>query len=94
MASEKHRGLTTDAQERLLAILSPIALLVFWQVLSWFKVLDARFIPSPLTISEGAWALIVSGELWVHLRVSLLRLLAGFLVGAVPGIVIGLLMGG
>ena len=80
-------------QERLLAIVSPLALLVLWQVLSWARVLDARFIPSPLTISEGAWALFRSGDLWLHLRASLIRLLAGFVLGAVPGIALGLLMG-
>ena len=80
-------------QERLLAVASPLALLVLWQALSWARVLDARFVPSPLTIFEGGWALIRSGELWLHLRASLVRLIAGFVLGAVPGIALGLLMG-
>jgi ABC-type nitrate/sulfonate/bicarbonate transport system permease component len=86
-------GWSIEAKERLLAIGSPVALLVIWQVLSWLQMLDARFIPSPLTIFEGGVVLIRSGELWTHLSVSLLRLAAGFVLGTIPGIAIGLLMG-
>jgi len=82
-----------ETQERLLAIVSPLALLVVWQVMSWLKLLDARFIPSPITIGEGAYRLVESGELWTHLSVSLWRLAAGFVVAAVPGILLGLVMG-
>ena len=50
---EKKKGiLTMEAKERMLAVLSPLGLLLIWQVLSWFKVLDARFIPSPITIGD------------------------------------------
>ena len=82
-----------ETKERLLAIGSPLALLVLWQILSWLKVLDARFVPSPLTIFEGGIELIRSGELWMHLRVSLWRLAGGFLLGTIPGIALGLVMG-
>jgi len=34
-----------------------------------------------------------NGELWVHVSVSLERIAVGFLLGAVPGIIIGLAMG-
>lgn len=82
-----------ETKERLLAIGSPVALLVLWQILSWLKVLDARFIPSPLTIFEGGIVLIRSGELWTHLSASLWRLAGGFLIGTIPGIALGLVMG-
>jgi len=55
------RGMSVDAKERVIAIGSPVALLVLLQVLSWLTVLDARFIPSPLTIFEGAVVLIRTG---------------------------------
>jgi ABC-type nitrate/sulfonate/bicarbonate transport system permease component len=87
------RGMSVDAKERVIAIGSPVALLVLWQVLSWLNLLDARFIPSPLTIFEGAVVLIRTGELWTHLSVSLLRLAGGFVLGSIPGIALGLVMG-
>lgn len=92
-ADTSQPGWSIEAKERMLAIASPVALLVVWQVLSWFKVLDARFIPSPITIFESGIVLIRSGELWTHLSASLWRLVAGFLLGTIPGIAIGLLMG-
>lgn len=82
-----------ETKERLLAIGSPVALLVLWQILSWLNVLDARFVPSPITIFEGGIVLVRSGELWTHLSVSLWRLIGGFLVGTIPGIALGLIMG-
>jgi len=85
--------MSIEARERIIAIVSPLALLLLWQLLSWAKVLDARFVPSPLTIFEGAVVLIRSGELWTHLSVSLVRLGAGFLLGTIPGIAVGLVMG-
>ncbi len=90
---DKPAGWGMETRERILAIGSPIALLVLWQVLSWLKVLDARFIPSPITIFEGGVVLIRSGELWTHLGASLWRLAGGFLLGTIPGIIIGLVMG-
>jgi ABC-type nitrate/sulfonate/bicarbonate transport system permease component len=85
--------LSIENKERLVSIASPVALLAVWQLLSWAGLLDPRFIPSPLGIGEAAYALLVSGELLHHVWISLLRIVAGFFVGAVPGILIGLAMG-
>ena len=82
-----------EAKERLLSIISPVALLVLWQLLSWAGALDPRFVPSPIGIGLTAYGLILDGELFHHVWISLLRVGAGFLVGAVPGIAIGLAMG-
>jgi ABC-type nitrate/sulfonate/bicarbonate transport system permease component len=82
-----------EAKERLLSVISPVALLVLWQLLSWAGALDPRFVPSPIGIGLAAYGLILDGELFHHVWISLLRVGAGFLVGAVPGIAIGLAMG-
>jgi NitT/TauT family transport system permease protein len=81
------------SQERLIAIASPIGILAIWQILSYVGFLDARYVPSPLRIVEAGTALAASGELWGHVGASLYRLVCGFLLGALPGIVIGMLMG-
>lgn len=93
MPPRKRKRLSHDAQERLLAVLSPIALLLLWQMLSSVNFFDARYVPSPISIFEAGWALTQSGELWLHLKASTLRLVAGFALGAIPGIAIGLVMG-
>jgi ABC-type nitrate/sulfonate/bicarbonate transport system permease component len=89
----KAKWRSTASHERMLAIGSPVLLLVVWELLVRAKFLDARFVPAPSTIFETAWQMILSGELWEHVRASLLRLAGGFVVGVVPGIAIGLVMG-
>src|SRR5882757_6169569 len=80
-------------QERALAILSPAAVLAAWQLLSHFGLIDKRYVPSPASIAEAGWALARSGELWVHVSASLYRLAVGFVIGAVPGVLLGVVMG-
>ena len=80
-------------QERALAILSPVAVLAAWQLLSHFGLIDRRYVPSPASIAEAGWALARSGELWVHVSASLYRLAVGFVIGAVPGVLLGMVMG-
>jgi len=89
----KSRRMSAAAQERWLAIGSPLLLLAIWEALVWSKVVDARFVPAPSTIFQTAWQMTLSGELWEHVRASLLRLGAGFFIGVVPGVALGLVMG-
>jgi ABC-type nitrate/sulfonate/bicarbonate transport system permease component len=86
-------GLSPETKERILSIVSPIALLALWQVMSWLALIDPRFLPSPLSIAGAAYDLSINGELLRDIGVSLERLALGFVLGAVPGIVIGLIMG-
>jgi ABC-type nitrate/sulfonate/bicarbonate transport system permease component len=84
--------LSLKARERLLYLISPIALLLLWQLLLMAGFGDRRFIPAPSDIAVRFWRLIESGELAWHTGVTLLRVFAGFVIGAVPGIAVGLLM--
>src|SRR4051812_26885457 len=92
MAS-KRKGMSIATQERLLAFGSPLALLLLWELLVAAKAVDARFLPAPTTIFESAWEMTLSGELWIHVKASLLRLAGGFFIGALPGTALGLIMG-
>lgn len=85
------------AAQRTVAVLAPLGLLALWEVLVRLGLLDARFFPSPLSIIgtfermafENQW----SDSLGYHVLVSLSRAGIGFVLGAVPAIVIGALMG-
>lgn len=85
-------GWSTKARERLLYLISPIALIALWQALLMLGFGDRRFIPAPSDIAVRFVAVIASGELLVHVAVTLWRVFAGFLIGAVPAIAVGLLM--
>ena len=71
----------------------PILLLIVWQWASSAGILPSRFLPSPGAVVSSFIALSVSGELWLHVRVSTLRALAGFAVGGGFGLALGLLTG-
>jgi len=80
------------AQERLLYLISPIGLLAVWQVLLMLGFGDRRFIPAPTDIAVRFWQLTLNGELAVHTAVTLWRVFAGFVIGAVPAVAVGLFM--
>ena len=79
--------------DRLLAVLSPIGFLAVWEALSRLALLDPRFIPSPATVLHTIVAMTRTGELPYHVLVSSRRIVAGFLLGAVPAVGVGLMMG-
>jgi len=85
--------------ERALSVLSPLILLGIWEVAAQLNIIDTRFFPAPSRIFSVLWDMMrpsaqyPTGELWFQLLISLERIAIGFLLGAVPGIVIGLAMG-
>lgn len=81
------------AAVRALSVASPVLLLAVWELLVRLGALDARFFPAPTMIAGTFAVMIRSGELWDHLYISLARIAVGFVMGAVPGVVIGAIMG-
>lgn len=76
-----------------LSILSPILVIGLWEWAVTARILDPRFYPKPSGIIAALGNLAASGELWSNLSVSLVRIALGFLAGAVPAVLLGLLMG-
>ncbi|QQE78652.1 ABC transporter permease [Alicyclobacillus sp. SO9] len=86
-------GMTENQRRRVLAVVSPIILLVIWQFLSQFHLIDTRFFPTPTSIIAKGISDIQTGQLQHDLVVSLYRIFWGFIGGAVPGVIIGVSMG-
>jgi ABC-type nitrate/sulfonate/bicarbonate transport system permease component len=84
--------MSAKARERALYLISPIALLLIWQLLLMAGLGDRRFIPTPTDIAVRLWLLIENGELAWHVGATLWRVFAGFLAGSVPAVAVGLLM--
>ncbi len=82
-----------NSGERWMNILSPFALLLIWEIAARLGYVDTRFFPAPSKIFETMWTLIVSGELYVHLKASMYRLMWGFLWGGIPALLLGISMG-
>ena len=84
---------TKQLGQRLLPWLVPIFLIAIWQLLSVTGILETRVLPAPTAVVIAFWDLLVSGELWKHVKVSAGRALIGLLIGGGLGLFLGLLNG-
>jgi ABC-type nitrate/sulfonate/bicarbonate transport system permease component len=85
-------SMSGKTRDRVLSLISPIGLLVLWQLLLMAGFGDRRFIPAPTDIAVRFVALAANGELEWHVAVTLYRVFVGFVIGCIPAIAVGLLM--
>ncbi len=78
---------------RLVTVLSPSLLLVFWEALARLNLVDIRLFSRPTLILSTLWPLMKTGEIWHHAYISVQRIVLGFLSGAIPGVILGCSMG-
>ncbi len=78
---------------RLLSILSPLTLLLLWELFAYMKVIDVRLFSSPSLIFQSLVPLLLSGELLYNTAISVERIFLGFAAGAIPAILLGMSMG-
>jgi len=90
--TRKHT-LSRGTSERIMSIVAPLGVFVLWEVLADVHVIDTRFFPAPSSIAGTFGMLAANGQLEANTFISLERLFWGFLLGAVPALVIGLTMG-
>jgi ABC-type nitrate/sulfonate/bicarbonate transport system permease component len=76
-----------------MAFASPLLLLLIWETAGRLGWLDQRFFPIPSSIIGELLVLLGSGELLVNLAWTVQRVAIGFCLGAVPAILLGLVMG-
>jgi ABC-type nitrate/sulfonate/bicarbonate transport system permease component len=85
--------------ERVLSVLSPVLIVALWELGARAGVIDVRFFPAPSRIFQSFIEMLQPtddyprGELITHFTDSLGRVAIGFVLGAIPGIAIGLAMG-
>lgn len=91
--NEKAKQASRRILARLLPVLSPLVLLATWEIAVRTGMVDSRFFPEPSAILNVTIDMLKSGELQQHLAISLERVLVGFLLGAVPGVCLGIAMG-
>src|SRR5215218_1678511 len=80
-------------RNRWLSLLSPLLLVAIWELAVRVGWLDARFYPAPSRIFGTLGTMIETGSIFKDTGVSLLRIGVGFLLGGIPAIVVGLMMG-
>ncbi|MBV8848334.1 MAG: ABC transporter permease [Methylobacteriaceae bacterium] len=71
----------------------PLTAAILYEAGARLGIFEARLLPPPSRIAATLWALAASGELWAHIAATMLRLAAGFGIGALAGIMLGALTG-
>jgi NitT/TauT family transport system permease protein len=79
--------------ELTLTIAGPVILLLVWEALSRTETINPLFWPPPSSLWETTKTLFLEKDLLGDIGISLYRIIAGFLVGTVPGVALGLAMG-
>jgi ABC-type nitrate/sulfonate/bicarbonate transport system permease component len=76
-----------------LTIAAPVILLAVWELISRSGSVNELFWPPPSSLWDTTVSMFREDDLLADVRVSVVRILAGFLLGALPGVVVGLAMG-
>jgi NitT/TauT family transport system permease protein len=67
--------------------------LFIWEVAAWRWPIVAKVLSQPTDIARGVVEVILTGEIWQHLQVTLTEMAVGYAIGAVTGVALGFLFG-
>jgi NitT/TauT family transport system permease protein len=73
----------------LVTVVGIAALLIVWEVAARLKWVPPLFLPAPSAIALRAWEMLLGGQLGTNTWASLKRIAAGYMLGAVAGILVG-----
>jgi NitT/TauT family transport system permease protein len=79
--------------EATLPALTVVLVIAAWEALVRFHGIAPIFLPAPSSIAVYLWRMIIDGTMEYNLGITLLRILVGFALAAVAGILLGVLMG-
>lgn len=74
-------------------LLVPLAILAAWQAVTATGAIPAYRLPPPAAVLSAAVDLADRGELWMHVAISVQRVLIGFAIGAVIGLAVAAFVG-
>jgi ABC-type nitrate/sulfonate/bicarbonate transport system permease component len=70
-----------------------VLLAAIWEAVAYAEVFPQKLFPTLQTVAVTFWELLVSGIIWTNTEGTLLRLVLGFLLAAIVGVTVGILMG-
>jgi sulfonate transport system permease protein len=77
----------------LLPWIAPLAISVLWECFARFGGLSPNILPAPTKVAATALKLIENGQLLPDMAISLMRALAGFVIGGSIGFTLGIAVG-
>jgi NitT/TauT family transport system permease protein len=76
-----------------LSIGSFIIILLLWEMVSRMEWIPPLFLPSPSEILSEGWIMLKTGLIFKHVFASLSRILWGFSIACILGVIVGILIG-
>jgi NitT/TauT family transport system permease protein len=73
--------------------IGPIVIILIWFIVSFFKIVNPFFLPSPLEVLINLYSIFKTGEIFPDLFATLIRTLEAFLIAIIFGIPLGLFLG-
>lgn len=92
MRREKQAASQRVRRQYLTYVVSFVTIFGLWQIMATYVIPSVLF-PPPWPVAVRLSAMVVSGDLWAHVSISLQRISLGFALGSIAGVTIGLLMG-
>src|ERR1043166_9276800 len=89
IAPEKKSRVDLQSVTGPIYFISPLMLLVVWEIVGDLRWIDVRFFPPPSLVAGTFWAELVNGDWFVHVGATLGRVAFGFGAGATIGILLG-----
>ncbi len=79
--------------ELILTFAGPVVILAVWETLSRLEWINPLFWPAPSTLWPTAVDMFQNDDLLGDIGMSLYRIFGGFIIGTIPGVILGLAMG-
>ncbi len=79
--------------QRALPSLIVLGVIVGWEALVELNGLAPIYLPAPSSILRYLWVMLADGSMEYNLGITFLRIMAGFLVAAISGVIVGVVMG-
>lgn len=92
-AIEKTRFLDRKGVKPIIGFVVPIVLFFAWWAATAAEVFTPVQLPSPSAVIDATAGLIQRGDLWMHIGISVQRVLIGFGIGATLGMIFGAVLG-
>jgi len=76
-----------------LSLTSFIVILCLWEMISRMMWIPPLFLPAPSAILSEGWGMLKTGVIFNHVLASLSRILLGFSIACIAGVLVGILIG-
>ncbi|REH80190.1 ABC transporter permease [Staphylococcus felis] len=84
---------TSTFRKGLLPFFAFVLFLLFWQLVIWIGDYRPILLPGPILVGQQIWSFIITGEIFIHLGISLWRFSIGFILAIIVAVPLGILIG-